>query len=125
VCRLVGPLLIAPTLVVTTLMAFAVHPSFGRIHVVAVILALGLAVPWLLEAVGVLEATYRFEAGTIVLLSPAVTFSAVPVQLALALVVVLLVASTAVLLRTMAVRQREAAKQIQLQAWQLRQLVAR
>jgi hypothetical protein len=38
-------------------------------------------------------------------------------------VLVLLGAITAVLLRSMAVRQREAAKQIELQAWHLRQLV--
>jgi eukaryotic-like serine/threonine-protein kinase len=125
VCRLVGPFVIAPTLVLTTLMAFAVHPSFGRMSVVTCILTLGVAVPWLLEAAGVLAPTYRFEAGTIVLLSPAVTFSAAPVQLAFALVLVLLGAITAVLLRSMAVRQRDAAKQIELQAWHLRQLVTR
>ncbi|HEY5925243.1 MAG TPA: hypothetical protein VIV11_26350, partial [Kofleriaceae bacterium] len=125
VCRLVGPFVIAPTLVLTTLMAFAVHPSFGRMTVVTCILSLGVAVPWALEAVGVLAPTYRFEAGTIVLLSPAVTFSAAPVQLGFALVLALLVAITAVLLRTMALRQRDAAKQIELQAWHLRQLVTR
>jgi eukaryotic-like serine/threonine-protein kinase len=125
VCRLVGPFVIAPTLVLTTLMAFAVHPRFGRMPVVTVILTLGVAVPWLLEAVGVLAPTYRFDAGTVVLLSPAITFSAAPVQLAFALVLVLLGAITAVLLRSMAVRQRDAAKQIELQAWHLRQLVTR
>jgi eukaryotic-like serine/threonine-protein kinase len=123
VCRLVGPFVIAPTLVLTTLMAFAVHPSFGRMPVITGILTLGVAVPWLLEAAGVLAPTYRFDAGTIVLLSPAISFSAAPVQLAFALVLVLLGAITAVLLRSMAVRQREAAKQIELQAWHLRQLV--
>ena len=125
VCRLVGPFVVAPTLVLTTLMAFAVHPRFGRMSIVAAILSLGLAVPWLLEAFGVLAATYRFDGGTIVLSSPTLHFTALPVQLAFALIVFWLVVITAVLLRTMGLRQREAAKQIELQAWHLRQLVTR
>ncbi|HSK04376.1 MAG TPA: hypothetical protein VK932_24145, partial [Kofleriaceae bacterium] len=123
VCRLVGPFVIAPTLVLTTLMAFAVHPRFGRIEIVAGILTLGVAVPWLLEATGALAPTYRFEGGSLVLSSPVVRFSEAPVQLAFAAVLLALVAITAVLLRSMATRQRDATRRIELQAWQLRQLV--
>ena len=123
VCRLVGPFLIAPTLVLTNLMAYAVHPRFGRIQIIAGVLTLGVAVPWLLEAAGVLEPTYHFEHGSIVLTSPAIRFSELPVQLAFAAVLVTLVAITAMLLRTMAMRQRAATRQIELQAWHLRQLV--
>jgi hypothetical protein len=124
VCRLVGPFVIAPTLVLTTLMAFAVHPRFGRIGIVAGILALGVAVPWLLEVAGVLESTYRFADGSLVLSSPVVRFSEAPVQLAFAAVLVSLVGITAVLLRSMATKQRDATRQIELQAWHLRQLVS-
>ena len=123
VARLVGPFLIAPTLVLTTLMAFAVHPMFGRTWIVSAILTLGLAVPWLLETIGVLAPTYRFDVGAIVLSSPTLMFTALPVQVAFALILFWLVLITAVLLRTMGMRQREAAKQIELQAWHLRQLV--
>ncbi len=123
VCRLVGPFVIAPTLVLTTLMAFAVHPRFGRIGVVAGILTLGVAVPWLLEAADVLAPTYRFADGSIILTSPAVRFSDAPVLLAFAAVLVSLVAITAVLLRSMATRQRDATRQLETQAWHLRQLV--
>jgi serine/threonine-protein kinase len=123
VCRLVGPFVIAPTLVLTTLMAFAVHPRFGRIEIVAAILTLGVAVPWLLEAAGALAPTYHFEGGSLVLTSPVVRFSEAPVQLAFAAVLLALVAITAVLLRSMATRQRDATRRIELRAWQLRQLV--
>jgi serine/threonine-protein kinase len=123
VCRLVGPFVIAPTLVLTTLMAFAVHPKFGRIRLVAGILTLGVAVPWALEAAGALAPTYRFEDGALVLASPVVRFSEAPVQLAFAAVLVSLVAITALLLRSMATRQRDATRQIELSAWHLRQLV--
>jgi serine/threonine-protein kinase len=125
VCRIVGPFIIAPTLVLTTLMAYAVHPRFGRMGVIAGILTAGVAVPWLLEAVGVLSPTYRFENGELILSSPAVAFSSAPVQLAFAILLVLLAAVVAVLLRSMASRQREATQQIELQSWHLRELWSR
>ncbi|MEJ7599865.1 MAG: hypothetical protein WKG01_18310 [Kofleriaceae bacterium] len=125
VCRLVGPFVIAPTLVLTTLMAFAVHPRFGQIRVIATILTGGVAVPWALEATGVLASTYDFVDGAIVLTSPAVVFSARPVLLAFAMLLLLLATVVAVLLRSMAVRQRAVTQQIELQAWHLRQLVSR
>jgi hypothetical protein len=124
VCRMVGPFVIAPTLVTTTLMAYAAHPAFGSIRVVALILTAAVAVPWALEAVGVLAPTYRFDAaGELVLSSPHLTFSAVPVQLAFAALLVALVAVVALLTRGMALRQRRATCMLELQAWHLRQIV--
>ena len=123
VCRMVGPFIIAPTLVTTTLMAYAAHPSFGSIRIVSAILAGAVAVPWALEALGVLESTYRFVNGELVLSSPVVTFSAVPVQLAFAALLVVLVAVVALLTRVLAVRQRDATRKLELQAWHLRQIV--
>ena len=123
VCRLVGPFIIAPTLVTTTLMAYAAHPSFGSIRIVSAILAGAVAVPWFLEAIGVLESTYRFVNGELILSSPVVTFSAAPVQVAFAALLFLLVAVVALLTRVLAVRQRDATRKVELQAWHLRQLV--
>jgi serine/threonine-protein kinase len=123
VCRLVGPFVIAPTLVLTTLMAYAVHPRFGDIRIVAVILTAGVAVPWLAEAAGAIAPTYRFADGAIVLSSPSIAFAPGPLQLAFVLLLALLVPTVAVLLRSMANRQRDATRRIELQAWRLRQLV--
>ena len=123
VCRLVGPFIIAPTLIVTTLMAYAVHPRFGRMSIVAAILTCGVAVPWLLEVAGVLAPTYHFAKGSLVLTSPNVAFAEAPVQLAFAILLVVQSAITAILLRTMSSKQREVTKQIELQAWHLRQIV--
>ncbi len=125
VCRIVGPFVIAPTLVLTTLMAYAIHPMFGRIRVVAAILTAGVAVPWILEVAGVVSPTYQFADGAMILTSPAVAFSAGPVQLAFAVLLALLVAIVAVLLRAMSTRQREVTQQIELQSWHLRQVVNR
>jgi hypothetical protein len=125
ICRIVGPFVIAPTLVLTTLMAFAVHPRFGHINIVAAILTGGVAVPWILELAGVLSPTYTFANGTIILSSSAVAFNPIPVHLAFGTVLVFLAAVVAVLLRSMATRQREATKLIEVQSWHLRQLVSR
>jgi len=124
VCRMVGPFIIAPTLVTTTLMAYAAHPAFGAIRIVSLILTAAVAVPWGLEAAGVLAPTYRFtDAGELVLSSPNLTFSAMPVQLAFAALLLALVAVVALLTRGMALRQRRATRTLELQAWHLRQIV--
>ena len=123
ICRIVGPFIIAPTLVLTTLMAYAAHPRLGRIWVIALILAAGVVVPWGLELAGVVESTYRFVDGAIVLGSPVITFRSAPVQIAFALLLVALIAVVAVLSREMAKRRREASHSVELQAWHLRQLV--
>jgi serine/threonine-protein kinase len=124
VCRMVGPFVIAPTLVLTTLMAYAMHPKFGHIRIIGALLGCGVGVPWLLELGGVIAPTYHFVDGALVLTSPTVTFSSAPVQLAFAVVLVLLVAVVAVLLRHMANQRRAVTQQIELQAWHLRQIVA-
>ncbi|MCX5744152.1 MAG: hypothetical protein NT062_16810, partial [Proteobacteria bacterium] len=123
VTRLVGPFLIAPTLVATTLMAYAVHPRFGKIGIVAVIVGAGVAVPWLLEVVGILPSTYHFEHGDLVMVSPALSFSSIPTQLAFAALLVSVLGIVALLARNLAMRQRDIARRIELQSWQLRQLV--
>ncbi|CAN5887105.1 hypothetical protein BH11MYX3_BH11MYX3_25990 [soil metagenome] len=123
VCRMVGPFIIAPTLVTTTLMAYAAHPSFGSIRIISAILAGSVAVPWALEAAGVLESTYRFVGGELILSSPVVTFNAVPVQIAFAALLVALVTVVALLTRVLAVRQRDATRKVELQAWHLRQIL--
>jgi len=123
VCRMVGPFIIAPTLVTTTLVAYAAHPQLGRMHIVALILSAGVVVPWALEIAGVLAPTYRFDGGAIHLSSPIIEFSAIPVQLAFALLLVALVTVVGVLSRGLAANQREATRKLELQAWHLRQIV--
>jgi hypothetical protein len=123
ICRMVGPFIIAPTLAATTLMGYAAHPRFGRIGIIALILASSVAVPWGLEVAGVIDPTYRFEHGEIVLSSNVITFHSAPVQLAFALLLVGLLAVVALLTRMMAGRQRLASHRAELQAWHLRQIL--
>ncbi len=123
VCRMTGPFIIAPALVLVTLMAYASHPRFGKIPILAGILSASVLVPWGLELIGVLEKTYSFHDGSLTLSSSVVQFSSVPVQLAMAAVLVSLIGVVAVLTRGLAMRQRDAARKLELHAWQLRQIV--
>jgi len=123
VCRIVGPFLVAPALVATTLVAYAAHPRFGRIAVLSAILAAGIAVPWLLELAGVLAPTYSFDHGALIFRSPVIELNSLPVQLAFALILVGLLTVVALLSRNQALRQHAANRAVELQAWHLRQLV--
>jgi hypothetical protein len=123
VCRLVGPFIIAPTLVMTTLMSYAAHPRFGRIGVLSLIMAMAVLVPWGLELLELLPSTYEFQNGKLVLESPAIAFHSLPVQLAFVGVLVSLLGVVALLSRQMAMRQRAVGERAELQAWHLRQLV--
>jgi len=124
IARMVGPLIIAPTLATTTLMAYAAHPKFGRITVMAAILGASVAVPWVLELLGIVSATYRFTPdGALVLTSSVVRFSAVAVEVAFAVLLVALLAVVGLLSRSMAKRQHEATRRLELHAWHLRQVV--
>ncbi|HEY4176376.1 MAG TPA: serine/threonine-protein kinase [Kofleriaceae bacterium] len=123
VCRFVGPFIIAPALVFTTLMAYAAHPSFGRLRYVSVILGAGVVVPWGLEIAGLIPRTYEFVDGQLRIFSPNLTFSSMPVQIGCALLLVALMTVVALLTRVLAVRQRDANRQLELQAWHLRQIL--
>jgi hypothetical protein len=124
IAHMVSPFIIAPTLATTTLMAYAAHPRFGRMSVMAVILGAAVAVPWALELAGALPATYHFNAaGELVLASTVVRFSAVPVQVAFAALLVVLLGVVGLLSRGLAKRQREATRTLELHAWHLRQVV--
>jgi len=124
ISRMVGPFIIAPTLTATTLMAYAAHPKFGRITVMAAILGASVAVPWALELVGLLAPTYHFTpGGELVLSSSIVRFSSLPVQLAFAILLVVLLAVVGLLSRGLAKRQRDATRELELHAWHLRQVM--
>ena len=123
ICRMVGPFIIAPTLVTTTLMAYAAHPRLGRMSVVSAILAGSVFVPWGLELVGVVSPTYHFVDGELRLSSAVLEFHSAPVQIAFAVLLVLLVTVVALLSRGLASRQRAQTRALELQAWQLRQIV--
>jgi hypothetical protein len=104
-------------------MAYAAHPRFGRISIVGGILAASVAVPWALELAGITPSTYAFEDGAIILRSSVFAWHSAPTQVAFALLLIALLTVVAVLSRMMAHRQRDASLRLELQAWQVRQLI--
>jgi len=81
-------------------------------------------VPWALELVGLLAPTYHFTpGGELVLSSSIVRFSSLPVQLAFAVLLVVLLAVVGLLSRGLAKRQRDATRELELHAWHLRQVM--
>jgi hypothetical protein len=123
ISRMTGPFLMAPTLVLTTLMAYAAHPRFGRIHWLAVILGSAVAVPWILEVLGIISSTYEFTEGTMRLHSQVLVYRELPVSVAFALLLVALMTTVAVLSRNLATKQRDATRRLEVQAWHLKQIV--
>ncbi len=123
IARMVGPFIIAPSLVLTTLAGYASHPRFGNIGAIAGILSLGVAVPWALELTGALEPSYSFDRGDMTLHSHVIDFAAAPTQAAFALLLLSLIIVITTLCRRLALRQRDDARKLELQAWQLRQIV--
>ena len=120
---MVGPFIIAPTLVLTTLMAYASHPRLGRVPVLALILGMSVALPWGLELAGLIEPSFQFHDGALVLQSPVVKFTSVPTQIAFGLLLVSLVVIVAQLSRALAIRQREATRRLEVQAWHLSKIL--
>jgi serine/threonine-protein kinase len=123
VAHIVGPFIVAPTLALSALVAFAAHPRFGRAGTVGAILGAGVAVPWLLELAGVVAPTFRFHDGVLELRSSVVDFRDAPVQVAFAVLLVMLLAECTLFGRTLAIRQRAASERLEVQAWHLRQIV--
>ncbi|HEY0192696.1 MAG TPA: protein kinase [Kofleriaceae bacterium] len=124
VAHIVGPFIIAPTLAATTLIAYAAHPRLGKVGVMAALFGAAVVVPWGLELAGWVDKSYWFTpAGELVIRSSVIRFSSAPVQLAFALLLITLLGVVGVLSRGLARRQRDAARQLELHAWHLRQVV--
>jgi serine/threonine-protein kinase len=121
--RIFSPFLIAPGVAGATLMAFAQHPRWGRVSVMWGAMTAGVLVPFILEQAGVLERTMRFVGDTVELHSPALLVHELPTQLGLCLYVPVMLFVAVYFTRQNARAQREAMRLIEIQKWQLRQLM--
>ncbi len=126
VARMWTPFLLAPSLVVVSMMSFAMS-SLARRRLVIVSCALAsiltvLAV-YALEAYGVLSQTMWFTDRLIVLRSPLDNSESFPAVPGLIFFFVTLVASAASISHTVACQQHRTRRQLQLQSWHLRQLL--
>ncbi|MGE5180608.1 MAG: hypothetical protein ACM31C_01035 [Acidobacteriota bacterium] len=122
--RFLTPFLVAPILAAITAMWFAIHPRGGRTWALWLAMLAGVLGPWCLELVGVLSPTTVIDGNRLVMethaavrMDPAITLGA------LALFTTAMLAMVTVLARSQARNREKTRRLLQIQSWQLRQLV--
>jgi hypothetical protein len=121
--RLASPFLVAPALGVLIATLFCLHRASGRAWLVGFGFGLAILGPWFLELLGVLPPTMRFTDGEI-LLNPSGSHVVPEVLLPMLAVYVAVTLAVAMkMARSLTWVHHGSQRQLQLQAWQLRQLV--
>ncbi len=123
--RIVSPFLIAPAAVIMLAMLFAMQPIVRHVLLLWAGFVAAVLVPWACELLGWLSPTTTFVGDHMILTAPAAHFEPVFAQLTLALFVTALPALAIGLARSVALDRRRMQRALQIQAWQLRQLVPR
>jgi hypothetical protein len=121
-----SPLLIAPGLAAVLGMALVMWPRFsvlGSAITIAVLNSAAVLVPWVLEWTGVMSSTMSIGDDGILLRAPVIAGAEGPTTICAAVYTVTLIAAACVIAATMRARHRAAHRTLQMQAWQLRQLV--
>jgi serine/threonine protein kinase len=121
--RLVSPFLVAPAMGIMIATLFALHRASGPAIFLGLGFGLAILGPWFLELLGVLSPTMRFTASELVLdptgshLQPEVLLPMLGLYVSATLAVGIAMS------RSLATAQHASQRHLQLQAWQLRQLV--
>jgi serine/threonine-protein kinase len=122
--RFLTPFLVAPSLGAITAMWFAIHPRGGRMWALWLAMLAGVLGPWLLELAGVLSPTTFITANRLVLETHAAERMDPTIALgSLALFTTAMLAMVTVMSRAHARDRQATRRQLQIQSWQLRQLV--
>jgi len=125
--RMFSPLLIAPGVAAVLAMAMVLTPKFsflGSATTIAVFLLVAVFGPLALERFDVISRTMWITESGIVFRPPAIAGHEGPTLLASTMFSVALIIGACAMAGTMRRRTREAYRHLQLQAWQLRQLVS-
>ncbi len=121
--RLCSPFLVAPALGIVIATLFALHRASGRVIYVGVGFTLAILGPWFLELAGVMSPTIRFS-DTEMILDPSDSFVRSDVLLPMfGLYVIATITVSILMARSLANVHHDSQRRLQLQAWQLRQLV--
>jgi eukaryotic-like serine/threonine-protein kinase len=121
--RVYGPLVLVPQMAMSTAFVYAVHPV-KRVQTASLtLMTLSIAVPLLLERLGLLRASYLFRDGEMVIVPNTCRFTDLTTSgfLGVTTIFLLLVGTTSVGRIRNALTAAE--ERLSLQAWQLRQLV--
>jgi serine/threonine-protein kinase len=121
--RIATPFLIAPGLGALIVMVVTAHPRMGKAWLLCAICCMAMLGPFLLETIGLLDPTTLVVGDGFQLHTAAASLHPTGTLVAISLFIPFVLAVAALLARSNAMRQREAQRVIQLQAWQLRQLM--
>jgi serine/threonine-protein kinase len=124
VARIFSPFLVAPGIAAVGVTMFVSDPRL-RASIVAPLFVVGVLLPWFLELAHVIPATMQTAGGRLVLTSTGIHASLLPTSLALALYATLMISLAAYVANWMGEAVRASLRSVELQAWHLRQLVAR
>jgi eukaryotic-like serine/threonine-protein kinase len=124
IARMFSPFLVAPGIGAVSVLMFLSDP---RVHAKIIIPLTISAVlgPWVLELAGVLAPTIGAESGNLVLHSSSVNVALPASAVALALYAATMIALSGLVAKQLGETVRASLRSVELQAWHLRQLVAR
>ncbi|MCX5744257.1 MAG: serine/threonine-protein kinase [Proteobacteria bacterium] len=121
--RILSPFLVAPCLGVVTGMMLAMHPRTAPAWALATGLVVAVLGPWLLERVGVLGGTTSVVGNHVVLVADAEYLDPTLTLIGLTLYTAVMLGMAVMLSRVLANNRQKIQRVVQIQAWQLRQLV--
>jgi hypothetical protein len=123
--RVLSPFLVAPGLGVIIVMVYAMHPRIGRGWMLWAVLVAAVLLPWAAELAGLVSQTTFVTDRELVLRVSAEHLDADIFKAALALYALVILAVAMALSRALARNRIAMQHSLQVQAWQLRQLVPR
>ncbi len=118
-----SPFFIAPSLGVITAMSIATHPRVAKVPMLVGIVATSVLLPLVLELAGVLPRSMTVADGTLSIHTAARGLDYTTTTIALVLYVVSLLAMAVILAKALTSDRRLAQRTVQVQSWQLRQLM--
>ena len=122
--HLVGPFSAAPGLAVILAMTIGNHRRVAPAPVLGVVISLAVLAPWILEQLGLAPATTSVAGASLVFHTSADKLDPAWATMGLVLYVLLLIGMAVGLTRAAREDRRAVQRRVQIQAWQLRQLVA-
>jgi eukaryotic-like serine/threonine-protein kinase len=125
VSRTLTPFLVAPGLAAVAGMAIATHPRVARPWAIITLFLAAVFVPWLLELAGALTPSTTIAGNTIVLTTTAPGIDPMATQIVLSIYGLLLVGLSITFGAMLTATRRAAQRAVQVQTWQLGQLVPR
>jgi len=122
--RMLGSFVLVPALIVNASVSLIAFPTMlQRPRLVLVAMVGAFLAPLALEAAGLWERTWWLSAGTVVTRPTALDLSGAPAAVYLILGGVMVIIVTSLFVRSLALGQRAAQRQLVIQAWHLEQLL--